>query len=56
MDRKPPMTANEARANIAAMRAETSRNAMRRLIQIALGPLGNLSPEAQAVYREALEA
>lgn len=54
MERKPPMTADEARENIAAMRAETPVNAMRRLIKLALGPLGNLSDEAKAIYREAL--
>ena len=54
MTRKPPMTTDEARENIAAMRAETPSNAMRRLITIALGPLGNLSDEARAIYREAL--
>ena len=53
MTRKHPMTADEARENIAAMRAETPANAMRKLIQIALGPLGNLSDEAKAIYSEA---
>ena len=54
MTRKLPMTADDARANISAMRAETPANAMRRLITIALGPLGNLSDEARAIYQEAL--
>ena len=54
MTRKPPMTADEARSNIAAMRAETPANAMKRLIKVALGPLGNLSDEAKAIYSEAL--
>lgn len=51
--RKAPMTADEARANIAEMRANTKPAAMRRLIAIALGPLGNLSEEAKEVYRNA---
>ena len=54
MTRKTPMTAHEAEENIAAMRAETPTNAMKRLIKLALGPLGNLSDEAKAIYREAL--
>ena len=54
MTRKPPMTADEARENISEMRAETPASAMRKLVKMALGPLGNLSEEAKAVYREAL--
>ena len=54
MTRKPPMTADEARKIIAAMIAETPANAMQRLITLALGPLGNLSDEARAIYQEAL--
>ena len=53
MTRKPPMTADEARKNIAAMRADTPVNAMRKLIEIALGPHGNLSEAAKDVYRAA---
>lgn len=55
MIRKQPMTAEEARENITAMMAETKPAARRRLIDLALGPLGNLSDEAKAVYRAALE-
>ena len=54
MTTKAPMTAQEAEENIAAMQAETPPSAMRRLISIALGPLGNLSDEARAVYAAAL--
>jgi hypothetical protein len=55
MRRKEPMTAEEARENIAAMKAETNPKAMQRLIAVALGPLGNLSDEAKAVYMEAAQ-
>lgn len=55
MTRKPPMTADEARTIIAEMRADTPKNAMRAVIKIALGPVGNLTDEARAVYREALQ-
>ena len=54
--RRPPMTADEARANVAAMLRETSRPARRRLFELALGPLGNLSDEARAVYAAAFRA
>lgn len=52
---REPMTAQEARDNIAAMLKETPAPAMQRLIRVALGPLGNLSEEARAVYRAALK-
>ena len=55
MTRKAPMTADEARENVAAMMAETKPAARRRLLSLALGPLGNLSDEARAVYLAALE-
>ena len=55
MNRKP-MTATEARDNIAAMMRDTPANARKRLLQVALGPLGNLSTEARTVYQEALKA
>lgn len=55
MHRKPPMTEAEARENVAAMMAETEPMARRKLIRLALGPLGNLSEAAKAVYRAALE-
>jgi hypothetical protein len=48
------MTAFEACENIASMRAETAPAAMRQLIQTALGPTGNLSEEARAIYAAAL--
>ena len=54
--RRAPMTADDARANIAAMNAATSAQAMRRLMQIAIGPLGNLTADARAVYAAALDA
>ena len=55
MSRKP-MTATEARDNVAAMMRDTPANARKRLLQVALGPLGNLSTEARIVYQEALKA
>lgn len=55
MNRKP-MTATEARDNVVAMMRVTPTNARKRLLQVALGPLGNLSDEARAVYEEALKA
>jgi len=55
MTRKP-MTATAARDNIAAMMRDTPATARKRLLQVALGPLGNLSAEARAVYQQALKA
>jgi hypothetical protein len=49
------MSASEARANVAAMLRETPANARKRLLQVALGPLGNLSPEARDIYTAALD-
>lgn len=51
---KAQMTADEARDNVRRMKDETPKNAMKRLLQLALGPLGNLSDDARAVYRTAL--
>ena len=48
------MTADQARQNVAEMNSKTPANARKRLLQIALGPLGNLSDEARAVYQAAL--
>lgn len=47
---RPPMTEAEARENVAAMKAETPRNAQVRLLTIAVGPMGNLSAAAREVY------
>lgn len=55
IEMKKPMTASEARENVAAMFRETPANARNRLLQVALGPLGNLSDEARAVYQDALK-
>ena len=52
--RKPPMTAEEARAVIAEMRGVTQPKAAVRMMQIALGPLGNLTDGAREVYRAAI--
>lgn len=51
MTRKEPMTATEAHDNILSMRQETPRSAMVKLINMALGPLGNLTDEAKSIYR-----
>jgi hypothetical protein len=53
---RTPMTADQARRNVAEMTSKTPANARKRLLQIALGPLGNLSDEARAVYQAALTA
>lgn len=48
---KPPMTAAEARENIAAMKAETSLRSQRQLLRHAINPrIGNLGAEARAIY------
>jgi len=52
--RKPPMTADEARENAAAMSAQTDPRAAVRLMRLALGPLGNLTDGARDVYRAAI--
>ena len=54
--RRAPMTADAARANIDAMKSDTSKKAMRRLLQVAIGPLGNLTDDARAIYAAALIA
>jgi hypothetical protein len=54
MNRKPPMTADEARAVVADMRGVTHPKAAARMMQIALGPLGNLTDGAREVYRAAI--
>lgn len=50
------MTASQARKNVAEMLKKTPANARKRMLQVALGPLGNLSDEARAVYQAALSA
>jgi len=54
--RRAPMTADEARNNVAAMQADTNPKAMRRVLQLALGPIGNLTDDARAIYAAALAA
>lgn len=54
MNRRPPMTADEARESVAAMRRDTEPRAMRRLLTVALGPFGNLTDEARIIYAVAL--
>jgi hypothetical protein len=55
LHRRPPMPASEARAVVTEMRRKTSKRSAARLLTLALGPLGNLSDEARAVYRAELE-
>ena len=47
---RTPMTVAEARENIEAMERETPTDAFKRLLQLALGPLGNLSDGAREIY------
>lgn len=47
---KAPMTAQEARDNVAEMIRNTSKRARAAMLRLALGPLGNLSEEARKVY------
>ena len=54
-ERKQPMTAAEASQNVAEMFRHSPVAARRRLLQIALGPLGNLSEAARAIYADALK-
>ncbi|MBT8460010.1 MAG: hypothetical protein KJN60_10105 [Boseongicola sp.] len=51
---KAPMTREEAQSVVAQMRDETNVVAQRRLLKLALGPFGNLTPEAADVYRARL--
>lgn len=52
---KAPMNRTEAIENVEAMKRDTEQAAMIKLIKLALGPLGNLSHEAQQVYKTALD-
>lgn len=49
------MTEAEALENVATMRRHTRKDAFKRLLEVAVGPMGNLSPEARAVYRRELD-
>ncbi len=53
-NRKELMTADEAQENIAMMQEHTQPAAMRRLVELALGPHGNLSEGAKTIYRSVL--
>jgi hypothetical protein len=50
------MTRQEAEENIAALEADTAPAAMKRLIEVALGPLGRLSDSAREVYEAKLRS
>ena len=49
------MTRETAENLVAAMVAETPRNARIALLKLALGPFGNLTDAAKDVYRAQLE-
>lgn len=53
--KKALMTKAEAEENVAEMRKNTAKPAMKRLLQLALGPLGNLSDDARKVYENELK-
>jgi polyhydroxyalkanoate synthesis regulator phasin len=53
--RRPAMTAAQAREVVAEMMRDTPRPARERLIKTAL-KIGNLTDDAKAVYRAALNA
>jgi hypothetical protein len=53
--RRPPMAAAQAHEVIAEMMRDTPRPARERLIKAAL-KIGNLTDEAKAIYRAALDA
>ncbi len=55
MERKPPMTESEATEFVASMRKGTRPAVAKHFLQIALGPMGNLSEEARVVYRRELK-
>jgi hypothetical protein len=54
MNRRQPMTAAEARANVFEMRQHTTRNAAVKLLMLAIGPRGNLTDGARDIYRAEL--
>lgn len=55
LPRRPPMTADEATSIVAEMMRYTSKQSRRKLWETAIR-IGNLTDEAKAVYRAALEA
>lgn len=52
--RPSPMNAETAIQNIADMKRETSNRSQIAMLRLALGPMGNLSCEAAAIYRQRL--
>lgn len=53
--RRPAMEATEANAVVAEMRGKTNKRSAVRMLQLALGPAGNLSDEARAIYAAELD-
>jgi hypothetical protein len=53
--RPAPMTAETAREVVAELQRKASRRAQIALLGHALGPLGNLSDDARAIYRAKLD-
>ncbi len=52
---RTPMTRDQAVDNVDTMKAETPLDAQKKLLEMALGGLGNLSPEARDVYAARLQ-
>ena len=47
---RPPMTAAEAREIVAELKRRTSVQSQKKMLHHALGPIGNLSDDARAIY------
>lgn len=47
---RPPMTAAEAQEIVAEMKRRTSVKSQKQMLRHALGPIGNLSDDARAIY------
>lgn len=52
---RPPMTRKQAVFNVEALKREAPLDAQKKLLEMALGGLGNLSPEARDVYAARLQ-
>lgn len=53
--RPTPMTAETASEIVAELQRKASRRSQIGMLRMALGPLGNLSDEARAIYRSRLD-
>lgn len=52
---RPPMTRKQAVFNVEALKRETPLDAQKKLLEMALGGLANLSPEARDIYAVRLQ-